>query len=267
MFAKLLKHDCRAMFKHWWVAAVSSILFSIIAGVCLNIVTVSYTTHYSIQTVAYILLIFSFIAIFIFPVLSAVLMFKRFNKNFFSDEGYLTFTLPVSKSALLSSKLLTGVIFAVASTMLFGIDLIITATTSGENFFEIMEDIFEILIELFSYEFYVSLTIVLLYLALLASIATSTAFIFLCITLANMLVKKRKLLTGLGIFYGVQIVFTIFLRTIITSGALELIDFTFAEESTHVPFIALGILAIIVIFGAGIYLLNLYLLDKKLNLE
>lgn len=255
------------MFKYWWVIAVSSVIFSLIAGVCINIVNVSYTAHESIQTIAYILLFFSIVAIFISPALMAVMMFRRFNKNFFSDEGYLTFTLPVGKSALLSSKLLTAVIFAVLSIKVLEIDVIVLSMVSGENFFDMMEDLFSVLRILYSEKFYADFTVVVYNFVILAAIAASTAFVFLCITLANMLVKKRKLLVGLGIFYGIQIVFTIIIRTIISSGALDLIDFTVAETSTHTPFIALGVLALTVIFGAAIYLLNLYLLDKKLNLE
>jgi len=267
MFAKLLKHDCKAMFRHWWIAAASSVLLAIIAGICLNIVTVSYTTHLTIQAVAYILLIFSIIAIFFFPTLAAILMFRYFNKNFFHDEGYLTFTLPVSKTALLSSKLVTGTIFAVFSTIVFGLDLILIAIINGEYLSDIRYLMFKWVPNYLYEDLSMAITTIVINFAILAAIATSTAFIFLCITLANIIAKKRKLLVGLGIFYAIQMVLVIFARTVISSGALDLMCREAKKFDIYQPFTALAILAVIVILGAAIYLINLYLLDKKLNLE
>lgn len=259
MFAKLLKHDCRAMLKYWWVAAVSTVVFAVIAGVCIDIMTVSYTAYDSIQSIATILFVFSGFALLIFPVFSAVLMFKRFNKNFFSDEGYLTFTLPVSKSALLASKLLTAVIFAILSIKVLEIDILLCLTIGGENFFDLVKEAFETI--RLSYNRCIAPNIIYNFI-ILAAVAAGVAFLFLCITLANIVAKKRKLLVGIGVFYGVQIVITILIRIIATSGALDLIEYKIDETA-----VALAFLAVTVIFGAASYLLNLYLLDRHLNLE
>ena len=261
MFAKLLKHDCRAMFKYWWVAALSTVVFAVIAGVCIDIVTVSYTAYDSIQAVANMLLVFSLIAILIFPVLSAVMMFKRFNKHFFSDEGYLTFTLPVSKSSLLASKLVTAVIFAILSIKVLEIDILLCYTVSGENLFDMLEDVFEMMSLWYHLDYHIASNVIFNF-VILAAVASAVAFVFLCITLANLIAKRRKLLVGIGIFYGVQIVIAILLRIIAISGALDFIEYKLDATT-----IALGVLAVTVIFGAASYLLNLYLLDKRLNLE
>lgn len=266
MFAKLLKHDIFAMFKYWWIVAVSTILFSVIGSFCISIVTVSYTTHYSIQRIASILLIFSAIAIFISPMLIAVLMFRRFNKNFFSDEGYLTFTLPVNQSALLSSKLLTAIIFTILSIKVFELDVAIVFSYDLEELIDIRTLFLDIIAEYYS-SFSIAIGTILLNITIIVAIATSIAFIFLCITLANILVRKRKLLLGIGIFYAVVIVGSIIIRTIFTSGALDLLINTDHSDEIAYALVMFGILAITTLVGSGIYLLNLYLLDKKLNLE
>ncbi len=265
MFSKLLKHDCRAVFKHWWIAAVSSVLFAILEGVCTSILDVSYTTHTGIQAVASILLAFSEIALVFFPTLAALLMFIRFRKHFFSDEGYLTFTLPVSKGALLGSKFLTAMIFAAASIILLEIDVIIIGSISEGSLIEVFEECVDLIKIIYKpYDFETICIGILVNLILIAAIATFISFFFLCITLANMLVKKRRVLLGIGLFYGTLIALTIFFRIFATSGALDVLHFkTSLQDILGVVLI----LVTIVIFGAGFYLLNLYLLDKKLNLE
>lgn len=55
------------------------------------------------------------IAVEAVAVCSAVFMMVRIYKNLFSDEGYLTFTLPVKNQAVVSSKILTGAIWTLIS--------------------------------------------------------------------------------------------------------------------------------------------------------
>ena len=123
MFAKLLKYDLRAVIKYWWIAAVSSLGLSVIGGVCINIITVDYTSFQALQSIAILGLVISIIGLCVFGVLSEILILVRFYKNFFSDEGYLTFTLPVRKTQLLNSKLLMSVIFTASATLVILFDI------------------------------------------------------------------------------------------------------------------------------------------------
>ena len=52
---------------------------------------------------AMLLVIACVMAIIASAVVTELLVFVRFYKNFFTDEGYLTFTLPVSRKDLLLS--------------------------------------------------------------------------------------------------------------------------------------------------------------------
>lgn len=95
MFAKLLKYDLRAVFKYWWMAAVASAIIAALGGICISIVNVDYTKYGALQTIATLGIVLAVIGIVIFFTLSEILVLVRFYKNFYSDEGYLTFTLPV----------------------------------------------------------------------------------------------------------------------------------------------------------------------------
>ena len=63
---------------------------------------------------------------------SSILPIVRFYKNFFTDEGYLTFTLPVKRSTLLLSKLTSGIIWMLASgaVVMLGIITMLTIAPS-----------------------------------------------------------------------------------------------------------------------------------------
>lgn len=266
MFAKLLKHDCKAIFKHWWILGACSVLFALIAGACQQVMYVSYTTHFTLQAIAYILFGFSVLALFFFPLLSAIMAFRHMRRHFFTDEGYLTFTLPVSKSALLSSKLVATLIFAFFTIQLFILDIVLLATASGENIFEMFEFIADIIAEFYRpHLLAVALENIIFNFTILAALAAGILYVFMCITLSHAIAKKRRLLVGIGLFYGIDIALIILARIIYSTGALDLIN-VWRSEYFYV-FTSLFTLAITVIFAAGLYLINLHLLDKKLNLE
>lgn len=61
---------------------------------------------------------------------TTLLIAIRFYKNLYSDEGYLTFTLPVSRSQLLLSKTIAGVIWCFINQVLIMASLAIVILTS-----------------------------------------------------------------------------------------------------------------------------------------
>ncbi len=50
-------------------------------------------------------------------VLTVVSIIQRFYKNLLGDEGFLMFTLPVSSTTLLGSKMLAAMLWTIASSM------------------------------------------------------------------------------------------------------------------------------------------------------
>ena len=65
-----------------------------------------------IQNLAMVVLVSLFIAL---GVMTLVVLIQRFNKNLLGDEGYLMFTLPVKTHSLVSCKLITTLIWTIAS--------------------------------------------------------------------------------------------------------------------------------------------------------
>ena len=116
MLLKLLKYDLRSVFKYWWIAALSTLGLSVLGGFCILILDSSIIANvYQILAgFAMGVVILGFVA---FLILSQILVFMRYYKNFFSDEGYLTFTLPVKRTHLITSKLITATLNIVCTAI------------------------------------------------------------------------------------------------------------------------------------------------------
>ena len=54
-------------------------------------------------------------------VLTAMIVIQRFNKSLIGDEGYLMFTLPVTHTQLLNSKLIASLLWVVVGTIVMGL--------------------------------------------------------------------------------------------------------------------------------------------------
>ena len=127
MLKKVIRYDFKAILKYWWIAALSSFVLACVGGGCTEILNSEKELTeavYVLSMLGIVLVIISFVAFFI---LSEILVFLRFYKNFFTDEGYLTFTLPVKRSQLLSSKLITSCIVLIATGIILMIDIGIIA--------------------------------------------------------------------------------------------------------------------------------------------
>ncbi len=275
MFAKLLKYDCRAVFKYWWIGAISSLILSLLGGLCIQIIDVDYTSYQSIQTLAVLGLVLCCVGLVIFLFLSEILVIIRFYKHFFTDEGYLTFTLPVKKTTLLNSKIVMSLIFTVVSVVIFAFDVLIMLSVGiPEDFYrkEVWSDIFLMLQDIFKTLGGYSAAYIILGIAIIISLLIAQMlFIFLCITLAASITSKHKVLAAIGIYYGATALTSTVVQLMSIGGiytVFELID-AMGENATFmsIAFVMFGLLGIVVAAAAAIYALETYLLDRRLNLE
>lgn len=128
MFGKLLKYDFKYVARIWWMLAVGVLGLSVAASlvfraIFLNINSNGFFAFLSVLGMFF--LVVSFIGIFGSLVVTEVLVFVRFYKNFYTDEGYLTFTLPVKRSKLLLSKTLNSIIWFALHTALILVCVVI----------------------------------------------------------------------------------------------------------------------------------------------
>ncbi|MBQ8550053.1 MAG: hypothetical protein IJ426_01795 [Clostridia bacterium] len=275
MFRKLLKYDIQAVFKYWWIAAVITPFVSLTAGAAIQVINVDYTSYGAIQTLATFLLFMCIFALLMFLTVSQILVFIRFYKNFFSDEGYLTFTLPVKKTDLINSKLLTSFIFNIASFAVLAVNVVIMLVVGvPEEFFNTRnwKILFDIIAEILrEINFYGFSYVVLGILIFCAFYIMQDLFLAVCITVGACITRKHKVLAAIGIYYGANTVLSfvieIFSLTGIFSfvGMLSNVSEGVIELSIMLAMII--ILSLLVLCVAGLYMLECYMLDRRLNLE
>ena len=130
MLKKLMHYDFKSVFKLWWIGAVSTIALSVIGGFLAEI----FTTDRDIPEPIYVLAIFGAILVYIgflaFGIFAEILVYLRFYKNLFTDEGYLTFTLPAKRQSILNSKVFLGTLTSILTAIVLGIDSMIITVIS-----------------------------------------------------------------------------------------------------------------------------------------
>ena len=287
MFAKLLKYDCRSVVKYWWIGGVASVFFAILGGISLRVANVDYTKYYGVQVMGYLGMIIAYIGILFLPTLALVLMLIRFYKHFFTDEGYLTFTLPVKRTALLDSKILTGVIFVGVSVLIVMFDYflmwfiaepgILASRAIAEEFFynnTILWWFYDAsgLFDFFAYAGGFAPTyIILASVIIVLYVAAAILLPFICISFASAVTKKHKVLAAIGIYYGVSSAVAFAARLIAIGGFATIVDLisklSDIPEKTAILFLLVGAIGILLVVISLMYQLLLFLLDKKLNLE
>ncbi|MBQ9742297.1 MAG: hypothetical protein IJV88_01300 [Ruminococcus sp.] len=275
MFAKLLKYDTRAVFKYWWIGAVASLFIAVMGGVCIQIVDIDYTEYEVIKVLASIGLIFAIIGITLLPFFTLILVIVRYYKHFFTDEGYLTFTLPVKKTSLLDSKVATTFLFSFAALLVtifnafvmlsVGIPEDFLNPNMWEKFFDIIGEIYKVF---GAYGIPYTLLAILI---ISLSTVVQALFIFVCVTLAAVIAKKHKVLMAIGLYYGINMILSFGLQIMAYGGiytVFSLVSQLPAEEAKlAVLLLMVGTLGLIVLAISAMYLFMLYLLDKRLNLE
>ncbi len=274
----------RSVWRLWWlllpVLPATSILMSI------AIRFVSYETvrpePFTLGIViATLIILLSYVALIGSVIYTVVLVFLRFYRHLYTDEGYLTFTLPIKRGDILLSKSLNAMIWLTAHTVLLIaciLLILLIAPTPARGAlintaaFEVIGRIFADLWQIFGgWLILYSLEAILI---ALAGAAFSVALLQLCITVASMLVKKAKLFLGIGIYYAVNsiigtigaVMFVAFISADIETAGLTA-NMTEAQAYIFLAVVLMSIATAISLFAAAFYLTTRNCIERKLNLS
>jgi len=269
MLRKLLKYDLRYIFRYWWIAAAASLAASLLSAGCLSILQSERSLPSAVYVMCTIILVLSMIGFIAFAIFGSVRTFVRFYKNLFSDEGYLTFTLPVTMNDIIGAKLIAGVIASVSSIVMMFVDIFLMLWISvGEEIPEAIGDFFEECFE--GVGFYFPLYAIEVIGIVIACIALSTLFTYICITLSCVVFKKARVVLAIGVYYIVNNLFTIVvdMLSVFSSEALSqwLVNVPLWQVNSTVGLMLLAIMLMCVILGTVLYIIQHKLLQSKLNL-
>lgn len=214
----------------------------------------------------FILMIVSSVSVF-------VLMVRRFYTSFFTDEGYLTFTLPVTVDCHLITKTLSmiiwsaisGVVIALATGSFFlGVYLMVPEAFVLDEYTKLA---IEAMIE--SIKQSLSGTIIFSAISSIVSAIASYFLLFFSISVGCMLTKKHRFLACAGSY----MVINGFVTNVVSMASYAM-QYVFADmaanEATADLYgmtIALIMTIMYLVQGAGCYIGTRWILKNRINLD
>ena len=207
MFKKLLKHDFKVIYKNALPLSVAALACSVIGGISINILNNTSNVHPVFSAMLGMSTLLSVLVIFAAILGFQILIYAHFYKNLFTDEGYLTFTLPVKRFSILLSKTLNAMIWTAISGVLSAVLVFTCMICSGEIVGVI--ELFKFFATLFDFKsflegFWITVYILEVILICVAISAMQINLIQFCIAFGSTLAKKHKVLASFGIYYVVN---------------------------------------------------------------
>lgn len=283
MFKKLLKYDFHSVWRFWWILAVTALGLTTVSSLFLRFLLYTDGGFVMFRVFAAIITIASLVVVAISTMMTPLVVYLRFYQHFFSDEGYLTFTLPVSRKKMLLSKTVNALIFlGLEAVLLFAcltlISLIVPNVDDGAFLFafKIFESIGESIGTL--WQTVGAWTILYLLEGLLILVGfgiLSTSLIYFCITQGAVVARKHKVLAAIGIYYLVNGVLSFlgsFLLSLSVTSFVNAAPYLNEHLSSQGMFglIALALFLTVMLVATlalTAYFLTQHLLERKLNLN
>lgn len=269
MVKKLIKHEFMALSRMLVPMYIVLLGLSIIT----RIIAIFESDHLIYEIVLVSAVIILPVAIVISLVYTVVSCIIRFYKNLFSKEGYLTFTLPVSVSSHLLTKLFTAVVATFATVTVAIICGCIA--TSGDLLTEILRAGGYIFVKAgealgVNLGLFIAAAIVFEIVGTCAGI-----LLFYACMCIGQLAKRSRVLLALGVYFGyyylIQILVTVGVICLTafedSSAFIKLMDWIGNNPITSGHIFLLGYIVIYAISGGVYYLIAHTIMKKKLNLE
>lgn len=225
----------------------------------------------------------SVVALIFYAVASFIMVLVHYYRNLFTDEGYLTFTLPVSTSSLITSKMLASVLWiAVAAVITMG--CVLVYVTFGpvpkgqliyEDFYREVGELMRIIGKEITVDivFFLIETVVLVIVSVFGAVLQA----YLAITIGAIVAKKHKILASVGFYYiinmAISIVINIFTSVFLfgsseflETGTLDIMTGTASFIGVLHLYMIINIVFSLII-SITEFLVNRYLLKNKLNIQ
>lgn len=263
MLKKLLKYDLGYNNKVLIIFYALAIFFATFTRICFNI-----DNSFIMNIIGQISSGVTISMIFNILINNIMRLWVRFKNNFYSDEAYLTHTLPINKKTLYISKILSSIISLFASIAIIGLTLFV-AYYSKEN----IELVKNILIPLAN-----------LYNSTILNILLSLLFIFFLEFLNILQAGYTGLILGhmmnnnkLGfsvlygfLFYGITQISVLLILLIVGIFNKDIMNLFYTTTVIDIDLIKIMIYLAIIIYSVIIilnYFINLKLFNKGVNVD
>ena len=246
MLGKLLKYDFKNLYKTLLPIYLITLVITILTGILNNLSDTSnlFSTLNGLMILSYVVILM------VLVIGTFFLSIRDFYLDFASERGYLTNTLPVKKSTIITSKFITSVTTMISSLIVMFISILILVIGNGEwtTFANSVANFFR--------DIPTDAVIMLILMAILMIVAyiSGLAVCYLSIALGLYIIYEMYFTSAL-VFIGT--VSPDFVRTLDNEvGVISSVNILF------------GILiGLVIVFTAVVTPITNYILKNKLNLE
>lgn len=274
MFAKLLKHEWRAVSGALSILSLAALGAAAVATIVLRLLISYGDKAPALSTVGGLLLIGSILALVVYAVGSLIFLLFRFYKSRYTDEGYLTFTLPVTNHQILLSSLLIMLAWSAITitVVFFGLAMIILmgTTTSGLINTELLRDlrvIADAISTIMTGQTKAQAITILAGVSIVVSFLMSTMLMVTAITIGSIAAKKHKVLASIAAYYiinmGVSLITSLVSIPIMINSANASSLSELASGTIGLLSFQVGLELVIIVAG---YFVTAHLMKKKLDL-
>lgn len=268
MLGKLIKNEFKATVRNFVPIYLLMIVVSIFMKILMEIESNAggALADSNIIAILSMLSITTFVIAIIAVILgTVVIIIKRFYDNMLKDEGYLTFTLPVSTGQHIVSKAFTSYVWIICSGAVIIASILILLIGEGEFFVEAGKVITELFRAVNAYGLweYVIEFVILIILGIYVNIMLG----YTCLSVGQNFNKHRvagAFITYIAIYMITQIfnsIFMVFLLGANMDSNMATIESTFFQ-----PYM-IYILGLAIVEAVVFTIITYFMLDRKLNLE
>lgn len=214
-------------------------------------------------------------------VMTLVAVIKNFYDTLYTNQGYLSFTLPVKCSSLLVSKVIVSFVWIIASVAALGLIYLViflnAKAQSGDQIGSVLEILKDSgLLDMLPSGAMVAKFLVYVVIIFLLTILTFVGFVYFSVTLANTRpLQKHPKLFGFLIFFGsyaltnsigAKLTYSLPLSVSVTAEGVKL-AFTAMERSDAMFSFGLGgtifmaLIALAMLFATG------WIMEHKVNIK
>ena len=279
---KILKHDFKNSYKEFLIMCAAIIIMSILLGItCLFDLNSFLGRVFFMSLMTFYILIITAVGI-----LWIVYIINSINKKFFTREGYLTFTTPISIDKLIISKILVNFIWFIVVMVTFFISVLIIVFFATRGYV----DVFSGLIEMVKFAFQQPLILVTSIIKVILYVLSLLITLFFTLAFLSS-VNVRKARTFITLFvYGIVLNIGNFLISMLSFFSVGLgydtVNFKhvfcyqtgyltpvigimapIATETTTIMYFSFNQLIGMIGFIVGLYFITRYLITKKLELD
>lgn len=271
MLSKLIKYDIRSTWRDF-----AGVYLSILLGVLIVPQLFNHFTNGIVNMIA------GFIGVGIVIstiVITIIMLFRIFNTNVFSKEGYLTLTLPVSSRQIVASKLLVSTMWIILTGIVAAIGLcIFVLNINGSPLAEISAA-FQKLMTMFDTRGVFA--VILMIIAMIASTVKEISKLFLACSIAHVKqLGKFRVPVGILSYFVFSWIETLIVQAVslVLSLVPSLDEYARQLELIHDPgsvhqFIGLfsGVMGVGILYAlvlTAVYALcTVWILDRRLDLD